>query len=760
MKQLTISSIIFLQCFFLMTSCTCAGDNSKKTPVDYVNPYIGNISHLLMPTYPTVQLPNSMLRVYPKRESYTGDLIYGFPATVVGHRGLSAFRVDPVNRIGTGEENMKGHSYSNEKTTPYSYAVDLDEEDIHVEFAPAKRSAIYSMTFQQGNANLILTAGNGDLEFTQDGICGYEIINGPTKVYLYLETEQKPVKTEKITFDNQTKGYWDAAAKTGTQGKLLTSLNLSFDVPKVNIRYGISYISIEQAKKNLTSEIKNYDMEALKHAGKEVWNKTLGKIQVEGSDENAKTVFYTALYRTYERMINISEDGQYYSGTDSLVHQDGGTPFFIDDWIWDTYLAVHPLRIIIEPEMEQNIINSYIRIAQQSPEGWLPTFPEVIGDTYRMNGNHSIISIWDAYNKGLRNFDFQAAYEASKKTLNERSLIPWTRAPKTELDKIYEEQGFFPALEPGEKETVKEMNSFERRQAVAVTLGDCFDSWALAQMAKAAGNEADYTYFSQRMLRYRNIYNAETGFFHPKNHQGKFIEPFDYVFSGGPGTRDYYDENNGWIYRWSVQHNVSDLINLMGGNENFVKNLDQTFREPLGIARMRFYAQNADHTGNVGQFSMGNEPSMHIPYLYNYAQQPWKTQKRVRELLRQWFRNDLMGVPGDEDGGGLSSFVVFSSLGFYPVTPGLPMYAIGSPVFEKAVIRLPNGKTFTVHCTNYSPENQYIQSAVLNGKEWNKSWFSHEELMQGGVLELNMGKMPNKQWASSPDAVPPSFEMK
>ena len=739
---------IFIVSLFVACNCNEKGQETTKTPVDYVNPYIGNISHLLVPTYPTVQLPNSMLRVYPKRENYTTDLINGLPVIVVGHRGLSAFRIDPVNQVGDRNENLKGHSYTNEKVTPYRYSVYLDEEEINVDFAPSFQSAGYKISFNQGNANLVLTSGNGSLELTDEGILGYQKIKDSTNVYLYMETAQKPIATE-IQNTSGTHGG----------GRQSTSLVMSFDVTSVDIRYGVSFISAEQAKKNLRREIKDYDIDALAQAGREEWNKVLGKIKVEGCDENAKKVFYTALYRTYERMINISEDGFYYSGFDNQVHSDGGTPVYTDDWIWDTYLATHPLRVIIEPEMEQQMIRSYIFYAQQSPEGWLPTFPVINGDNHAMNGNHSIATIWDAYSKGLRNFDLDGAFEAARKTLTEKSIIPWVRVPNTELDKVYEEKGFFPALEPGEKETVDVVNSFEKRQAVAVTLAACYDDWCLANFAKALGKNDDYDYFKKRSFKYHNIYNEKTGFFHPKNSKGDFIEPFDYVYSGGYGNRDYYDENNGWIYRWCVPHNVADLVNLMGGAENFTRNLDQTFREPLGKGRNEFYAQNADHTGNVGQFSMGNEPSMHIPYLYAYSGQAWKTQKRVRTLLDQWFRNDLMGIPGDEDGGGLSSFVVFSSLGFYPVTPGLPMYVIGSPVFEKAEIQLGGGKTFTVQCVNYAPENKFIQSAKLNGVTWEKPWFSHEELMQGGTLEFEMGKYPNKQWAASLESVPPSFVM-
>lgn len=752
MRAIVLSAFLFITALY----CSCTSQEQKSTskePVDYVNPNIGNISHLLVPTFPTVQLPNSMLRVYPKRESYTSDLLAGLPVIVTAHRGLSAFRIDPVNNPDS-KQLLNGHSYINESALPYRYSVDLDEEEIHVDFAPSHRSAVYKMTFDKGNANIVISTGNGSLTVTENGVTGYQTIHDSTKVYLFLETDHKPVKTEIRETSNPQRGWMESSALTG--GREFCSAVLSFDVPEVSLRYGVSYISMEQAEKNLRKEIDHYNIETLAKAGREAWNRTLGKIKVNGCDENAKTVFYTALYRTYERMVCISEDGYYYSGADNQVHSDEGIPFYTDDWIWDTYRAVHPLRVILDPEIEQQMLRSYVLYAQQSADGWLPTFPEVHGDNHAMNGNHAIAAICDAYCKGLRNFDVQAAFQAAKKTLTERSLIPWTRMPNTELDAFYREKGFFPALMPGEKETVAGVNSFEKRQAVAVTLAACYDNWCLAKLAKELNKPDDFAYFNRVSFNYRNIYNPETGFFHPKNKQGVFIEPFDYVYSGGMGNRDYYDENNGWIYRWDVPHNIADLIKLMNGSDNFVANLDKMFREPLGKGKPEFYYQNADHTGNVGIYSMGNEPCLHIPYLYAYAGQAWKTQKRVRSLLNEWFRNDLMGVPGDEDGGGLSAFVVFSSLGFYPVTPGLPMYVIGSPVFEKASIDLGNGKTFTVQCLNYSPENHFIQSAKLNGKEWNQAWFSHENLMQGGTLELTMGKSPNKQWASDVNAAPPS----
>ena len=268
----------------------------------------------------------------------------------------------------------------------------------------------------------------------------------------------------------------------------------------------------------------------------------------------------------------------------------------------------------------------------------------------------------------------------------------------------------------------------------------------------------EYKHFLNNSLNYENLFNPKTKFFHPKDINGDFIEPFDYVFAGGMGARKFYGENNAWTYRWDVQHNIDGLIKLMGGNEEFLENLDQMFSEPLGRSKYAFYAQLPDQTGNVGQFSMANEPSLHIPYLYNYAGQPWKTQKRIRTLLNQWFRNDLMGVPGDEDGGGMSAFVVFSQLGFYPVTPGFPVYNIGSPVFEKAIVQLENGRAFEIKVENYSPDNKYIQSARLNGEDWNKPWFHHNEIKNGGQLILVMGPKANKTWGSDSANVPPSLK--
>ncbi len=736
----------------VLASCTCMGIN-KKSPVDYVNPYIGNISHLLVPTYPTVHLPNGMLRIYPDRNDYTSDQIKGLPVAITSHRGSSAFNISPVQGNAVLNSQVQYYTYDNEKITPYRYTTILDEAKISIDYAPSYKAGVYNIGLEkEDDSYLVINVGNGTLEVKDNVVSGYQIIdNTISKIYLYLETEQKPIA---FGVWNNKNIRWGLSHVEGQDSAVVLMFNKKDKA--LNIRYGISFISVEQAKKNLENEINTFNVNYVAKKGKEIWNKKLNKIKIKGGTENEKIIFYTSLYRTYERMINISEDGEYFSAYDGKIHNDEGYPFFTDDWIWDTYRATHPLRILIEPEMETNMIRSYIRMAQQSPQGWMPTFPEIIGDTHRMNGNHAVAVILDAYTKGLQNFDIEAAYKACKGALTEKSLLPWVKLPANELDQFYNEKGYFPALRPGENETCKDVHPWEKRQPVAVTLGTSFDDWCLANIAQILGKKDDFEFFKKRSYNYRNLFNSETGFFHPKDIEGNFIQPLDYRFPDGPGARDYYDENNGWIYRWDVQHNIGDLVKLMGGNEKFVKNLDQTFREPLGKSKFDFYATLPDHTGNVGQFSMANEPSFHIPYLYNYAGQPWKTQKRIRQLLKYWFRNDLMGMPGDEDGGGMTAFIVFSAMGFYPVTPGSTIYTIGSPLFKNIKIDIGNGKTFEIIAKNCSDENKYIQSATLNGKVWNKPWFNHSDIVSGGKLVLIMSKTPNANWGSDSQNCPPS----
>lgn len=729
----------YIACAFAATAMSygCSGadpaGSATTSPVDYVNPYMGNISHLLVPTYPTVHRPNSMLRVYPERADYTTDLLNGLPVTLVGHRGGSAMHISPTTADTASLRPVMAYSYDNETVTPYSYSVYLDDEDIDVDFAPSHQSAVYNFKFGNGERPSIVFEGhNGSFQADGASVSGVREIGRGVNLYLYAESDTEPEGTKEVG---------NALALVYPEG-----------TGEVAVRYGVSLISTEQAKKNLMREIPTFSVDEVAADGRREWNDALGKIKATGASADDLTVFYTSLYRCMERPVNISEDGQYFSGFDLQVHSDDGVPFYTDDWTWDTYRAAHPLRCLIDTARESHILNSYLRMAAQNGHDWFPTFPGVSGDGHAMNCNHGVASMIDAWRKGIRTFDLARAYEVSKKSVEEKTLIPWSNAPAGELDDFYKAHGYLPALRPGEAESVAAVSEWEKRQPIAVTLGTAYDEWCISQMAEELGDSAGADKYLRNAYNYRNLFHPDTHFFHPKDKNGNFIPGLDYRYAGGTGARDYYDENNAYVYRWDVQHNVADLIELIGGNEAFAAALDSMFREPLGMSKWGFYAFMPDHTGNVGQFSMANEPSLHVPYLYNYAGMPWKTQKRVRTLLDQWFRNDVMGVPGDEDGGGMSAFVVFSQMGFYPVTPGSPTYNIGSPVFENVKVDLGDGHVFEIKARNASPANKYIQSARLNGAELNQPWFTHADIAQGGTLELEMGPRPNRQWGT---ATPP-----
>ena len=697
--------------------------------VDYVDPTIGNVGILLVPTRPAVYLPNSMIRFYPMREDALDDRIESFPLTISSHRQPELFSIMPG-------ENGAPAAYDQEKTTPYYYSTRFDSSLIRTEFSPTERCGYFRFTFPRGAAAVVLANRQpGALHVEADGSISGEEVVGDLQAYVYAEFRQ-PVafKTEAI----------NGKSRVAAAGK---------DKDVLEFRYGISFISIGQAKRNLQREIAGWGFERVRDAAKARWNETLGQVVVEGGTETQRKIFYTALYRSFERMINITEDGQYYSAFDRQVHRDP-RPFYVDNWLWDTYRALEPLQTLLNPEMEADKMQSYVRMYQQS--GIMPTFALATGNYPCMNGNHAAPWFADAWFKGVRNFDLDTAYEGVKDRALRKTLLPWRLGPKTALDDFYQAHGYMPALRPGEKETDPHVHPFEKRQPVPVTLENSFDDWNIAQLARALKKSDDEQLFLRRAGNYRNLFRADKQLMWPKDDKGDWIEPLDPKFGGGMGGRDYYDENNGYTYTWDVAQDFSGLFTLMGGVAKAEENLDQLFREPLGRSKYEFQAKFPDSTSMVGQFSMGNEPSLAISYIYNRLGAPWKTQKRVRMLLESFFTDTLQGIPGDEDGGGMSAFVVFSMLGFYPVTPGIPIYDIGTPVFDRATIHLKNGRDFVILAHNNSYDNKYVQDIRLNGQPLNQVWFRHAEIANGGTLELTMGDSPNTQLGSDLATFPPA----
>jgi predicted alpha-1,2-mannosidase len=734
---------------YLFFFCCCitkifAGDSipSAKQNIDYIDPTIGNVGQLLEPTRPTMHLPNQLIRVIPQRKDYLDDQISSFPLTIVSHRLGQVFAIKPsIQKISPEAWQYKmAYDHNLEINRPWYYSTYLIDDGITVEFTPGKKTGYYRFQFPHANDKSILFDVYNDGEaawhfISAKEITGIETYHGDIKVYVYGVFSV--AGTAGILENNSPEAGSDITGKG-----IKAFINFPPSTKQVELKYAISYISAAQAKKNFVEEIKNKNFEAVLNNGKKIWSQVMSQIQVEGGTEAQKRSFYTALYRCYERMVNITEDSLYYSGFNNKVNKDA-RPFYVDDWSWDTYLALHPLRMILNPALEEDMLQSYVRQYEQS--GWMPTFPVLFGDHACMNGFHSSVIFLDAYRKGLKNYDVQKAYEGVKKNATDATLLPWRNGNKTSLDDFYHVNGYFPALHPDEKETVEQVHPFEKRQAVAVTLGASYDDWALSQFAKDLTKKEDYETFAKRGMNYKNLWNNQKQFFLPKDDKGNWIN-IDPKFDGGPGGRDYYDENNGWTYLWQVQEDVPGLINLMGGKKIFEERLDQLFREGLDRSKYDFWHKFPDATGLVGQYSMGNEPSFAIPYLYNFTSSPWKTQKHVRFLLDVWFKDNIFGIPGDEDGGGMSAFVVFSSMGFYPLTPGISAYTIGSPVFKKITINLTNGKKFAIVAHTSSVANKYIQSAKFDGKVINKPWFTHKQLVNGGTLELEMGPKPNKQW--------------
>ncbi|MBN9381231.1 MAG: GH92 family glycosyl hydrolase [Chitinophagaceae bacterium] len=718
--------------------------SAQENGAIYIDPRIGNVGQLLEPTRPLVHLPHQLIRFAPDRKDYFDDQIGAFPLTIVSHRLGQVFSLKPfIGEVTPG--SWKGRmtwDHELEVNRPWYYSTFLIDDEITVEFTPGKKTGYFRMEFPSSSEPALLlgvyNGGRALWNFLSAGeVTGMEIYNGDIKVYMY--------------------GVFSGDGKAGvidngrvTEGKVIESADARAWIRwprgtrRVEFKYAISYISVDAAKQHFEQELSHKDFSSLSDEGKSTWEQAMGQVSVEGGTEAQKRSFYTALYRCSERMVDITEDGAYYSGFDKQVHKDS-RPFYTDDWVWDTYLALHPLRMILNPSQEEDMLQSYVRMYEQG--GWMPTFPVLFGDHACMNGFHSSIVFLDAYRKGLKRFDIDKAYEGMKKNSMEATLLPWRNGKKTALDDFYHTAGYFPALRIGEKETESRVHEFERRQAVAITLGHSYDDWAVSQLAMDLGRKDEQEIFGRRAENYRHLWNPDKQMFLPKDDKGNWID-IDPKFDGGPGGRDYYDENNGYTYLWQVQEDIPALISLMGGKEKMEKRLDQLFREGLDRPKPEFWSKFPDATGLIGQFSMGNEPSFHIPYLYNYTGAPWKTQKRIRFLLDTWFKDNIFGIPGDEDGGGMSAFVVFSSMGFYPVTPGLPVYTIGSPVFSKVTIQLGNGKRFTLAAHNCSVVNKYIQSATMDGKELKTPWFTHQQLMNGGSLVLEMGPKPNKTWGT------------
>lgn len=724
-----------------------ANAQSLSSPADYVDPTIGNVATFLRPTYPFVHQPNQMLRTYPIKSGYIADQITAFPLQITTHRGRGVLPL----RVSVGElqpgswKQPMAIDHDLQIATPWFYQSNLIEDDITVRLAPGKKAAIYRFDFPESKQKNILITGKPGATFSSHGPGAFTIEEN-----VHYESRHNAARPD------SDMAVWCYGEVSDVDGNALKDVRISARDGKVSIlfgtnapsgilfKYALSYVSKAQAKTNFRHEVASKDLSTLSEEARSAWELVLSSVIVKGGTESQKRSFYSAMYRCHERMVDINEDGRYYSGYDETIHRSD-RPFYVDEGAWDTYRALHPLRTIIHPAQQEDMLHSLTQMSAQDGNR-MPTYARATGNHPCMVGYHSASFFLDAHRKGLGRFDVEAAYEGIHNNLTNGSWIPWRQgAPRTDIDRLTRKLGYMPSLHPGEAETEPLVHSFERRQPVAVTLSRAFDTWTLSEFARDLSKTEDHQRFRSRSLEYKRIWHPKHRLFMPKDSAGNWVD-INPKSDGGLGFRDYFDENNGWTYAWLVQHDIDGLMKLLGGPEAMASRLDQLFREGLGMKRSEFFVNGSNSTGMVGQFSMGNELSLHIPYLYNYCGVPWKTQQRTRFLLDVWFKDNIFGMPGDEDGGALGAWVVFTSMGFYPVTPGIPIYTITSPIFSEVSIRLPQDRVFKVSAPGASKRNKYILGAWLNGKALESPFITHKQIMAGGELKLELGEKPNREW--------------
>jgi putative alpha-1,2-mannosidase len=738
----------------------------------YVNPFVGTGGH--GHTFPGATVPVGMVQLSPDTRvdnwdgssgyHYSDSTIYGFSHTHLSGTGIPDY-CDilfmptigaPQTSAKEGEKSENGYaskfSHANETATPGYYSVKLDDDNIFAEMTATKRVGFHRYTFPESDeANIVLDLKWRDkvldAQFKVTGrnrIEGYRRSSSWAKdqiVYFVaefskdfriakVENNEGKVFDEKQLFQNlqETAKSWKAAFQFKTNSN-----------EQILVKVAISPISIEGARNNLVAEIPNWNFEKVRADAKNAWNKELSQIEVSDGTDAQMTNFYTALYHTKIQPNVFQDVDGNYLGLDKKVHNAAKDTNYTIFSLWDTFRASHPLYTIIDERRTADFINTFIRQYEQG--GRLPVWELAANETDTMIGYHAVSVIADAMAKGIKGFDYEKAFAAAKHS--------------AELDhfglKDYKRRGY--------------ISMEDEQESVSKTLEYAYNDFCIAQMAKILVDdakfrlmrltnvknppsisskptvnlqalEADYVKYIKRAQYYKNLYDKQTGFMRPKQN-GNWISPFlpnEVTF--------HFTEGNSWVYSFFVPHDVNGLIDLYGGKTNFSKKLDELFTTEQKLTGR----EQPDITGLIGQYAHGNEPSHHIAYLYNYAGEPWKTQKLTRRIMDEFYKPTPDGLIGNEDCGQMSAWYILGSLGFYPVAPSVPVYDFGTPLFREVKINLENGKTFTVKAVNISDKNIYVKSVKLNGQDYKKTFFSHAEIVKGGVLEFKMTDVPVKNW--------------
>ncbi|TWT76832.1 Glycosyl hydrolase family 92 [Posidoniimonas polymericola] len=705
-------------------------------------------------TYPTCALPFGMHTWTPQtghngdgwKYQYHRDQIRGFQQAhqcSSWSNDYAVFSLMPVVGELVVDENARASRFrhDDEVGKPHYYRVTL-ENGVEVEISPTVRGAMLRFRFPPDQpAHLVLDGYLGRskirVDDDQDRLVGW-VRNGRNQPRGF-------VNHFLVQFDTPVESYgaWRGGAKGVSPGQAESSGNkagayVTFAPGSVvQAKVASSYVSAEQAALTLDRELGRYDqLEEVKEAAAEVWNQHLAKLTVEGGPTERLETFYSCYFRAslfprkfYER--DAEGEAYYRSPYDGEVHRGY---LYTDTGLWDTFRAQMPLNALLYPQMHGRYMQALLAAHRQC--GWLPSwsFP---GEAGSMIGNHAISLLADAWAKGIRTFDPAEALAAYDHESSHKG--PWGPANGRGGADVIERIGYLPYP--------------EFREATAKTLEYAYDDFCGYWLAKQTGDEELAEKFAKRMYNYRHVFDGQTGFMRGRDAEGGWAPNFDPIEWGGP-----YTEGSAWHWVWSVFHDPHGLGELLGGDDAFVEKLDAVFAAPAefkpGTYGAPIHEMREMVLGQMGQYAHGNQPIQHMPYLYCYAGQPWKTQRWVREVMQKLYNATEDGYPGDEDQGQTSSWFVQSALGFYSVCPGVDQYVLGSPAFEKATLRLENGKRFVVEAPGNSAENVYIQAATLNGAPLDRNYLTHDEIVQGGVLRLEMGPQPNLDRGVGVDARP------
>jgi predicted alpha-1,2-mannosidase len=485
---------------------------------------------------------------------------------------------------------------------------------------------------------------------------------------------------------------------------------------KIKIKFALSPVSTEGALLNMKTEIPHWDFERTKREGQSFWHNELSRIKVTTGSKDDMVNFYTAMYHTFLGPTTYMDVDGRYRGIDQNNHTANGFTHYTTFSLWDTYRALHPFFNVIQPKRNGDMIRSMLSHYDQSVHHMLPVWSHHANENWCMIGYHSVSVIADAVIKGNTTFDAQRALEACATTARQ---------------KYYDGLGYYMQMGfvPDDKNT----------SAVSKTLEYAYDDWCIAQMARKLNRTDIYNEFIKRSESWKNVYDRSSGYMRPKLSDGTFRKEFDVLSTHGQG----YIEGNAWNYSLYVPHDPAQMISMMGGKKRFVQHLDSLFTMHLPD---EFFKETEDITreGIIGNYVHGNEPAHHAAYLYNWTDQPWKTQERVRMILKKQYQPTPDGLGGNDDCGQMSAWYLFSTLGFYPVAPGSNQYALGSPAIHHATLQLENGKTFTIETKNQSDKNVYVQRVDLNGKPLNVPFLSHDDIVQGGTITFHMSAKAKK----------------